>query len=342
VASIYKAHGKWQAQVRRAGQKSISRTFDTKAEAERWTRSIEHRADAGHAIGGTKATVRGLIEAYAAARLDTGRAIGRQSNTHFMHEHLKRGLGDTMLGKLDTQALVAYARARRRHGAGAYTVYMEISALGTALRYACSLLNIPYHDPLATARPTMHHLGLIKAQGGKRERRPTNDEWPRLLEALAAVSKAVPMVDIVELAARSTLRRGEICRLLWADLDVDTRTILVRQRKHPRQKETNDEIVPLVGDALDIILRQPRRRERIFPFSAQGVSKLFTKARKAVGITDLRLHDMRHEGTSRLFEAGWGIPEVATVTGHKSWTHLRRYTNLDPAEIAKKPVRKQP
>lgn len=29
-------------------------------------------------------------------------------------------------------------------------------------------------------------------------------------------------------------------------------------------------------------------------------------------------------------------PEVAAVTGHKGWRNLKRYTNLDPAQIAKK------
>ncbi|WP_292408411.1 hypothetical protein [Mesorhizobium sp.] len=37
---------------------------------------------------------------------------------------------------------------------------------------------------------------------------------------------------------------------------------------------------------------------------------------------------MRHEGTSRLFEAGFTIEQVALVTGHKDWKMLKRYTHL--------------
>jgi site-specific recombinase XerD len=40
---------------------------------------------------------------------------------------------------------------------------------------------------------------------------------------------------------------------------------------------------------------------------------------------------LRHEGTSRLFEAGFPIEKVAMVTGHKDWRMLRRYTNLKPS-----------
>ncbi|MER9402208.1 hypothetical protein NKI46_29395 [Mesorhizobium sp. M0615] len=42
---------------------------------------------------------------------------------------------------------------------------------------------------------------------------------------------------------------------------------------------------------------------------------------------------MRHEGTSRLFEAGFSIEQVAMVTGHKDWKMLRRYTHLRPEQL---------
>ena len=47
-----------------------------------------------------------------------------------------------------------------------------------------------------------------------------------------------------------------------------------------------------------------------------------------LGIEDLRFHDLRHEGTSRLFELGHDIPRVAQHTGHRSWQNLQRYTHL--------------
>jgi hypothetical protein len=39
------------------------------------------------------------------------------------------------------------------------------------------------------------------------------------------------------------------------------------------------------------------------------------------------------EGTSRLFEAGFSIEQVALVTGHKDWKMLRRYTHLKPETL---------
>lgn len=47
-----------------------------------------------------------------------------------------------------------------------------------------------------------------------------------------------------------------------------------------------------------------------------------------VGVEDLHFHDLRHEGVSRLFEMDWDIPRVSSVSGHRDWNSLRRYTHL--------------
>lgn len=54
-------------------------------------------------------------------------------------------------------------------------------------------------------------------------------------------------------------------------------------------------------------------------------------------LVDIRLHDQRHEGTSRLFETGrFDTMEVAAVTGHKTLQMLKRYTHLKASNLAKK------
>jgi integrase len=55
---------------------------------------------------------------------------------------------------------------------------------------------------------------------------------------------------------------------------------------------------------------------------------LNTHASKFLEINDLHFHDLRHEGISRLFEMGCTIPQVAAVSGHRSWQSLQRYSHL--------------
>ena len=84
-----------------------------------------------------------------------------------------------------------------------------------------------------------------------------------------------------------------------------------------------------VRKALAVIKTMPRTDPRIFPFGSDAITAAFTRACKMTGIEDLHFHDLRHEGVSRLFEMGWNIPQVATVSGHRSWQSLKRYTHMD-------------
>ena len=54
------------------------------------------------------------------------------------------------------------------------------------------------------------------------------------------------------------------------------------------------------------------------------------------GIEDLRFHDLRHDATTRLFEKGLNIMEVASITGHKDLRMLRCYTHLKAEDLARK------
>ncbi|MGB5198580.1 MAG: tyrosine-type recombinase/integrase, partial [Sedimenticolaceae bacterium] len=57
---------------------------------------------------------------------------------------------------------------------------------------------------------------------------------------------------------------------------------------------------------------------------------------RRAGIEDLRFHDLRHGATTRLFEKGPNIMEVASITGHKGLRMLRRYTHLKAEDLARK------
>jgi integrase len=90
-------------------------------------------------------------------------------------------------------------------------------------------------------------------------------------------------------------------------------------------------------DACKIIEEQGRfsniREGRIFPYNGRSVGTAFRRQCRELKIDNLHFHDLRHEGTSRLFEAGFSIEQVALVTGHKDWKMLRRYTHLKPEAL---------
>lgn len=76
--------------------------------------------------------------------------------------------------------------------------------------------------------------------------------------------------------------------------------------------------VPLLGDARGILKMKIRADARVFPFNSKSITAMYQRVRDELGIEDLRYHDLRREGASRLFEAGFSIEEMAQVTGHQT------------------------
>ena len=100
---------------------------------------------------------------------------------------------------------------------------------------------------MTDARDALKISGRVK-KSRARVRRPTSDELDRLCTHFDARS-ALPMRDIIHFAVATAMRAGEITRLRWADLDETKGTITIRDRKDPKDKIGNHQVVPvLAGD----------------------------------------------------------------------------------------------
>ncbi|WP_058100788.1 tyrosine-type recombinase/integrase [Escherichia coli] len=242
------------------------------------------------------------------------------------------------LSELTENDVIEHCRLRNNAGAGPATVSHDVSYLGSVLDAAKPVYGINYtSNPAKAARPYLLKLGLI-GKSNRRNRRPASDELDMLIEGLQQRSthkcSKIPFVDILKFSVWSCMRIGEVCRLRWEDLDQEQKSILVRDRKDPRKKEGNHMKVALLGEAWDIVQRQPKKSEFIFPYNSTSVTAGFQRVRSKLGIKDLRYHDLRREGASRLFEAGFSIEEVAQVTGHRSLNVLWQvYTELYPKSL---------
>lgn len=334
MASIIQIRGKWRAQIRLANHPKQTRTFATKGAAEAWAKDTETRLLRGEAAPATP-TVSEIIQWYRELR-DKGRPILDTANEHYMLKLLDRHLGPERWVDLTPERLAQWATVRKEDGAGPYTVNMEFSKLGTVARLVGPAKRVVLPDVVGMARPLLIHNRLIGG-GGKRERRPTEDEMVRVLQAMREDYR-----DALLFAAITGLRRGELVAIRWADVDAARRLVRV-DRKHPRLGKVSEN-VPILGDAWTILERQPRTDERIFPIHPQTLSKTWTETVRSLSIPDLQLRDLRHEGISRMFEAGYDIPQVALVSGHKKWETLKRYTQLKPEHLveADRGIRKRP
>lgn len=250
-------------------------------------------------------------------------------------------IANVKLSDLKTHDLVEHCRLRAASGTGPATISHDISYLGSALESAKSAFNIDIDNTvIKEARPILKQMKLI-GKSNKRSRRPVNNEIEQLIEALTIRqeqhSAHIPYVDILNFSILSCMRIGEICSLLWDDIDYNQKAILVRDRKDPRKKIGNHMLVPMLGKAWDILISQPKNGPKIFPYNSKSVSAGYQRVRDKLEIKDLRYHDLRREGASRLLEQGFAIEEVAQVTGHKNLQTLWNiYISLFPRSLHEK------
>lgn len=332
MAYITKRGDKWRAQIRRVGHPSISETFTTKARAEAWARKKEADMDEGKKDATIPDdTFAELIDKYV-EEIGSVKPIGRTKEDTL--RFLRAELGHYTAVELDKNEVLAYVKKRIAGGVSGVTVSIELTYMATVMRAAKLLWGLPYDlDVFETVRANMSMMN-ISTKSKKRSRRASDAELKKLYAYFAELPRSkIPMADIIAFAVATTMRAGEIIAIRWDDLDEANKTVIIRSRKHPTDKAGNDQLVPLINGAFEIIARQPRTEDRIFPLAFGTITTAFSKATRKAKIDDLRFHDLRHEGISRLFDAGFSIEQVAVFSGHVDWQSLKRYTHLSAKHI---------
>jgi integrase len=326
--------GKWRAQVRRGGLYRNA-TFATKREARDWATGIEaqanHIAAGGFAPVPQSATLSDLIDTY--VKMTPAGGLSKQATLAM----IKRDLGKVKLRNLNAVVLRDFIDRREDAGAGGVTIAGDLSTISAVLTWAKHSRHLDVNDLLAKeARAGLKHRGL-HTRSKERSREPTDAELERLYAHWRAnLRQRNDMETVCRFALATGMRQDEICRLEVEDVNRVARTVIIRDRKDPRAKEGNDQVVPLLPDAWAIVelLMADRTVGRVFVgLTAIAVSAAFTRTCKRLGIIDLHFHDLRHRATAEFFRMGLDIPKVALLTGHKTWAMLRRYTQIKPDDV---------
>ncbi|MGQ6276219.1 tyrosine-type recombinase/integrase [Serratia sp. IR-2025] len=242
---------------------------------------------------------------------------------------------------LSSSVLIEHCEQRRGNGAGPATVAQDLAYIGSVLKAAKPIFDIDVDlQAYELARMNLSQMRVI-GPSQKRSRRPTRTETELILSGLKEKESGsynkTPFSEIFLFSILTCMRIGEVCKITWGDVDEKQKSVLVRDRKDPRKKIGNHMSVPLLGEAWDILNRQARIDDRVFPFNSRSITQTYRQVRDMLGIEDLRYHDLRREGASRLFEAGFTIEEVAQVTGHRSLNILWQvYTELYPKSLHEK------
>jgi len=163
--------------------------------------------------------------------------------------------------------------------------------------------------------------GLKEAPGRLRYLAP--EETAKLLTACHTPLYLRP---IVELAMHTGMRRSEILALRWSQVDVRRRTITLSHTKNNERR-----VIPINDTVAAVLKSWPRAvgTDEVFPgLNGPMVTRAFWRACRKAGVSNLRLHDLRHTFASYLAMGGYNLRTIQQLLGHKDLRMTSRYSHL--------------
>lgn len=172
---------------------------------------------------------------------------------------------------------------------------------------------------------------LMIKENNQRMRFLSEDEITGLLEHCSG-----HILDIVETAIHTGMRRGEILNLKWAQIKHGFIYLKETKTQNPREIPVNDRMnlifnrikrgfKPRIADG------KRQNMDYVFTFRGEPIKCIKTTFRFAVDnskINDFRFHDLRHTFASQLLLKGGSLKNVQELLGHKSMTMTLRYAHL--------------
>ncbi|MDH3281659.1 MAG: site-specific integrase [Gammaproteobacteria bacterium] len=225
-----------------------------------------------------------------------------------------------------------YVSLRKQDGVSNATVNRELEVLSAAINHA----NREWEWMLPNPVPGRY---LEESEG--RLRWISKAEAVSLLRAAAMEKKAPHLPDFVTLALHTGMRRSEILGLEWRRVDLQTNLIYL-EAEHTKSKKRRS--VPINRTARASVMNRLRFRAARCPASPwvfcneQGerikdVKRSFATACRRAGITNFRVHDLRHTCAAWLVTDGVPLSEVRDLLGHSTVTVTERYAHLAPENV---------
>ena len=314
--------GKWCAQIR-SHKKYISKTFIKKSNASAWAKEIEYQLDRDQYEDFSDSARISLGELITRYRDEiTPHKRGRDSEKYKLDFILRHRISRVKLLGLKAKHIIDF-KNEISQGRAPSTINKYIHYIYTVWETAKLNWDI--------ALPHRNPCSLVKKEKVKDtiDRILTIKEYQDLLAACATSNLAF-LSDIVEFAYITAMRFGEITKLKTSNINFEKSTALLIDTKNGENR-----LVPLTSRALEIC-KKFRFREKLFEINRDKFRHYFEQACFRAKVKNFRFHDLRACAITNLFVNGWSIAEVSVVSGHKTWSELKRYTRIQPDTLVSK------
>jgi len=130
------------------------------------------------------------------------------------------------------------------------------------------------------------------------------------------------------------MRKGEILKLTWKDIDFNRRVVYVRDSKNGQARE-----IPMADEVSDTLAELPVTTGFVFTrrdgSNVTSMRTAFENAVRRAKLEDFSFHDLRHTFASHLVMSGVDLLTVKELLGHKTITMTLRYAHLSASHKQK-------
>lgn len=334
----------FNVQVRLAGGDQITKTWPTKRLAERWAKVEEAKIIEGKIspnAEGRRRTIAQACEKYLEEEVPKKRGGGGMHKAAL--NYWKGAIGGTKLSDItaaliDKQRAILQVTPFRRANPDSKRTSLKKGEKPRAYKRSVATCNrhVAVLSHLFTvARRQWHWIDrnpleqLTKlSERGARLRHLSVDERKRLL---AETAKDPKLHAFVVIALSTACRAGELLKLDWKDVDLDSGRLLFRWTKNATPRAAW-----VQGEALKLLEALPTREGRVFPNGSDAdgpweYRKSFKAALAAANVENFRFHDVRHTAATTLARLGASEQQLKAIGGWKS-NVVAKYVHLDAGD----------
>ena len=243
--------------------------------------------------------------------------------------HVRPAFGKLRAEKITSVALANYRAKRMQEGASPTTCNRELAYLRTAMRTAAST------TPPMLQLASIPKFPIVNEDAFARQGFTEDADFEKVVTALPAY-----LVPLATVAYNSGVRRGELMRVDWDQVDFDGGVILLYRG---RTKTGEPRTVPMIGSMEKVLRVAKAQRDEFYPTCDKVFSRLgepiksfknaWLAAVKRAGLPELQLHDFRRSAARNLSRSG--VPErvIMAITGHKTRAMFDRYNIVSETDL---------
>lgn len=138
---------------------------------------------------------------------------------------------------------------------------------------------------------------------------------------------------LVITALDTAMRKGELLKLRWKDVDLPLRVITVTALNSKTAKPREIGMTQRVCEELSRLWEISPKDPNLSVFGVTDIKKSFASACEDAKIDGLRFHDLRHTAITRMVNLGLPPMEIMKVSGHTQYTTFARYVNPDKQTV---------